>query len=64
MSYFFVRLRVKIFRRLINWMIPLCGWRNAQTILDTEWPNVNCLRVIRLEAVNQYGQIHVWERGE
>lgn len=49
--------------RLIDWLIPRCGWHN--NVLDTDIPNVGILRVTHLTVHNTaYQQDHaVWRDG-
>lgn len=46
--------------RLIGWLIKRYYWHN--TILDTDIPNVGCLKAMKIVTVNQYGQTREWPR--
>jgi hypothetical protein len=42
--------------KLINFLIKRYGWHN--TVLDSNIPNVKCLRLKSITVVNQYNQEH------
>lgn len=50
------RAEKRLAKRLIERLIARYHWHN--TILDTNIPNVGCLRAKTLTVVNQYGQEH------
>lgn len=49
------RLQKRAAWRLINWLIQRYNWHN--TVLDTDVPNVRCLKVVNLTVRNSYGQV-------
>jgi hypothetical protein len=42
--------------KLINFLVKRYGWHN--TVLDSNIPNVKCLRLKSITVVNQYNQEH------
>jgi hypothetical protein len=46
----------KLMHKLINRLIKRYGWHN--TVLDSNIPNVRCLKLKSITVVNQYNQEH------
>lgn len=46
----------RLMYKLINYLIKRYGWHN--TVLDSNIPNVRCLKLKSITVVNQYNQEH------
>lgn len=46
----------RLMHRQINYLVKKYKWHN--TVLDTNIPNVGCLKVKSITIVNQYNQEH------